>query len=306
MLNYVQTCVRLAVDAGIHLIIPNSTRNRANDPREWNHQALLSTFINMEHFESSIKRQCPNMIIVNTAWDIRSVGMFPEIGAFTASRFGSYLDEEFGRTNITYSAEDPLRISTITLYRWRFEDGPAEELKALFEVRRTELLLVRPNPTLQTIGSTLARHASLQTGFIGIHLRIESDGWHTYEKDAVTYLDKAMHYTSISGIRVLYVSCGDRAGLEKFKADGVARNLTVVTKWDLVVDPTYSTERTSMENLMFDQLAIVDATTLTHSTYFVGTGGSSFSRWVARHREFFAGGQSDLVDEWYWFNKCCW
>jgi hypothetical protein len=126
------------------------------------------------------------------------------------------------------------------------------------------------------------RDAVPKGAFYGAHLRIEKDaesaGWlsnanFTSQTDA--YIDQAVKH----GLSVIYAASGDLEGLEHFKAKGMAHRpaVRVVTKMDLL-------EEGAMDDLTWDQQALVDWEVLQRCSVFGGIVKSSFSFNVAMAR----------------------
>jgi hypothetical protein len=112
-------------------------------------------------------------------------------------------------------------------------------------------------------------------GYMGVHLRTEVDamavGYTSFETQAFSYINEI----SSTALRTVYAASGNETSLELFsqlaaKLDPPAQ---VVTKWDLLSDK----DAAVLNDMTWDQQALVDYLILEKSSKFLGVSDSSFS-----------------------------
>jgi len=146
-------------------------------------------------------------------------------------------------------------------------------------------------------------------GFIGIHLRTESDAistWPNFTTQSTTYLSLIPSLPITSPIKVLYIASGNTTQTDLFTtlAHSLYPSLIIHTKHSLLssitttnlshndrqskdnrANPTKQNDvELSLADLTFDQLALLDYMIVLRSTYFLGVSPSSFSISVAVRR----------------------
>lgn len=164
--------------------------------------------------------------------------------------------------------------------------------------------------------------------FYGAHLRLEKDAvwawdpeeWHFSRMEE--QFQQQFQNLERTGLRVVYVASGNRTVVDLFaeylnrclstvtgdassspaKDDGGrSRNVKVVTKYDLL----QGRDRERLENLTFDQQALVDFLIMFKASAFMGVAHSSFPWTVALRRhelskyEEYANLGSDLLQDEY-------
>lgn len=154
--------------------------------------------------------------------------------------------------------------------------------------------------------------------FYGAHLRLESDALWAWPPEEWRFsrmkdqFEEHFQYLERTGLRTIYVASGNNTVTDMFAeqlSQRLAANpsenkkgeLTVVTKHDLLDGD----DRQQLENMTFDQQALVDFVVLSKSSAFMGVASSSYSWNIALRRhelskypEFGNNGSDLLRDEY--------
>lgn len=171
------------------------------------------------------------------------------------------------------------------------QDTQALAAKVLFELRRQFQLPIDPAKAINP------------DAFYGAHLRLEKDAVWAWDPEEWRYSRMEdqfrEQYRGLMGtdLNVVYVASGDQGVVTLFaeylseriaedytlspEKNGVRnRNVTVVTKYDLLKGD----DRQQLDNLTFDQQALVDFLIMFKASAFMGVAHSSFPWTVALRR----------------------
>ncbi|KAI8918148.1 hypothetical protein DFJ77DRAFT_284632 [Powellomyces hirtus] len=301
--NELQSCVMYALDAGAHILLPKAP-GRRSDSELFSGSYPLAAWFDMTRFKRLMTLHCGNLTIAEDE-DLANITTIvfptPRNHLFRWTSLRGELDGFQQLQEANYSIHQPLALQVDTLFRWEFTTHPVEQLRVMFDI-------TQPNQFLTQLASNVgASLLQVRPGrYLGIHLRIESDavGWHggDWRALAKNFFERALAVSAETGITTWYVSCGDKQRLREFQADGSARNISVLSKWELM----NAEEAAIVEGLLFDQVAVIDGLILTKAALFLGMGRSSFSRMIARDREFTNAGGSETIQAWDHYNVCCW
>ncbi|KAI0890150.1 uncharacterized protein GGS22DRAFT_183497 [Annulohypoxylon maeteangense] len=182
-----------------------------------------------------------------------------------------------------------IRLSWGVLWDWPvFRDGQefAATFGGLLRVREDILDLADTIVTMMRIIATSTKGTETVAGdsFFGVHLRSEADAlsqWPSYENQTKSYLREAASQ-GYQG-RVAYLASGNKTEAEKFGKEALATlQLDVRSKYDLFDKGDEELEK--LEELSWDQQALVDFVVLLNCDYFTGVSPSSFSINVALKR----------------------
>jgi hypothetical protein len=143
------------------------------------------------------------------------------------------------------------------------------------------------NQTLLDISSQMLESPELQHGFIGAHIRAESDWPHSFGNagdQMRVFIEEmeSLQRSSPSDLRTVYVSCGNQSGIQKFREMVTPLGYTVQDKWTLLSGDPETLAR--VDNLMFDEKAAVEYQMLLNADFFVGPVMSSMSSLIAWER----------------------
>jgi GDP-fucose protein O-fucosyltransferase len=314
--NFILTCIRYAIDAGASgLILPKIQRRSEEELSN-----LFSTtfqpfeyFFNEQHFRDSMGKHCPQMVIYNELTDIPNHEQNMEIKEFYPKDLNVDLDGCDGRGVNRHldmfrskfyawlkkrrripTAEEPvsIRFKWATFFEWPiYRDGPE------FATTFGDLLRIRPDiaelaaRTLSELSKfagnpSLPEENKIDVPYLGVHLRTEADSlqmWPDYDMQSDGYLKQA----ELRGLKHAYLACGNASEAHRFA--GKAReelNINVASKTDLLTGEDLK----KLEDLSWDQQALVDFLVLTKSTHFTGCSFSSFTMNVAFKRHLMTGG----------------
>ena len=311
--NFILTCIRYAIDAGAsELILPRIQRRSEEDLANIFTAGFqpFDYFFDEKHFRYAINTHCPQMHIYNKVDDIPNAAKLLKIEEFYPKDLNVDLDGCDGRgvnrhldlfrakfhhwlkTKRWPTAEEPvtIRLKWATFFEWPiYRDGPEfattfgdilrirEDIKDLAAIALAEMsrfVGVEPNPT------------KLEAPFLGVHLRTESDAlgfWPSFDEQSDGYLEQGKK----RGIQYAYLACGDAKEAKRFADKAYNRTqLHVTTKLDLLKGEN----RKRLDDLSWDQQALVDFLMLEKSAHFTGCSFSSFTMNIAFKRHLMTGG----------------
>ncbi|KAI0132914.1 hypothetical protein BJ170DRAFT_700605 [Xylariales sp. AK1849] len=313
--NYIQTCLRYAIEAGASgLVVPRIRKRSDKDLADlFTNYLPLSYMFDEPHFKNAFNTYCPQIALYDNVTDIPNLPLTldrkPRIDEIAPKDYGSrkgcdWKDQNrhtdrFGNafrawvTNATNgtppSKEHPrlIRFKWGVLWDWPiWRDGP--------EFATTFGNVLKFNPHLLRLGKTALKnmHSFAESrggrdgAFLGVHLRTESDSmgfWPVYDTQAKGYLRKAQ----AGGFKAAFLATGNVTEARKFEnqVNEVAQ-VQVLTKRDLLVGKDLE----ALNALTWDQQGLVDFVVLLGSTYFVGAMPSSFSVYMAMKRHLRTGG----------------
>jgi hypothetical protein len=140
--------------------------------------------------------------------------------------------------------------------------------------------IVLSSPSLSSKVNLLNQHRLVPHSFLGAHMCVAADaaaaGWPGYEAQAPFYLADAKRLN----LTTIYLATGSPEHRERFRADAAHEGLSVIVKEDLLDGE----ELAELQNMTWDQQALVDFDVLMHSTSFYGFVRSSFSWSLALRR----------------------
>ncbi|KAI1358158.1 hypothetical protein F5Y08DRAFT_322521 [Xylaria arbuscula] len=309
--NYIQTCIRYALEAGATgLTIPKIRKRSEKDLADLFTDFLPFDYMfDEQHFRDAFNTNCPQITLYNDIKDIPGAGESPKINNITpkdlgnrdgcenmdqnrhTDRFGQSFrkwlkDEKHGHLP---TKEQPrlIRFNWGVLFDWQiYRDGP--EMAATFGgiLKLNDKFLRLGKKTLEKMHE-FARADGVKNGaFLGVHLRTESDAlgfWPHYDVQSEAYLKQAQK----RGYRTAYLATGNLTEADNFIDAAIEMaQMRVVTKMDLLSDE----ELDELESLSWDQQGLIDYVVLLGSEFFLGVQPSSFSIHIAMKRHLRTGG----------------
>ncbi|KAI0854702.1 hypothetical protein F4860DRAFT_498695 [Xylaria cubensis] len=303
--NYIQTCIRYALEAGATgLTIPRIRKRNEKDLADLFTDFLpFSYMFDEQHFRDAFNKNCPQITLYDNVADIPGAGKSPKISNITPKDFGNREScdpwdqnrhtDRFGQTFRRWlknekhghapTKEHPrlIRFNWGVLFDWQiYRDGP--ELAATFGgiLKLNDKFLQLGKKTLEKMHAFARADGSKDGAFLGIHLRTESDAlgfWPHYDSQSEAYMNEAKK----RGYQTAYLATGNQTEAEKFMDAAIEiAQMKVVTKIDLLSDD----ELDELDELSWDQQGLIDYVVLLGSEFFVGVQPSSFSVHVAMKR----------------------
>jgi hypothetical protein len=314
IVSQVKVCLKMAVEAGVGLILPAMPLRDSADLKNFNFlngDAYLTydKWFDADFLTEVMKHACPQMRIVHPDqldtfsvpvkynWNIdiaKAPGYQHFAGYFWSGRpFKDFFDEEFKKLQDLESL-DPNKndtksgITVVTIASqfliFRITDDPTGNDLRLWNDLST-IIRYKEEPR-KIIAQLLSK---LDGPFYGVHFRAESDTiWSSADHQLAVdldALDKAWSVYGKPGAQkpLVYLACGDQSQIEKFVAAGKERGWVVTHKWELAQG---SPETLKMiDELAFDFQGAVDLGIMVRSHFFVGITGSAFSSSVANVRD---------------------
>lgn len=322
--NFILTCLRYAIEAGATGITMPTIQTRSQDRLSElfvGKKLPFAYFFDEEHFRRNLRDACPQISIYDAMddipgferqeaqqqeqkgparqpWDMITPNNFGQRGGCDqrdlnrhVDRFGvrfhdwlSERQEKLSLPPVTASSPKLIRFNwgvqwTYPVYR----DGPefVATFGGLLRFRADILELGR-----QTTAAMEKRARGADGTFLGMHLRTENDalkGWPSFEEQSRAYLTKATGLSPGSP-KYAYLATGNATEAGRLTSLALAEELIVLTKQDLLAGAYNEGLQRSLDELSWDQQALVDFVVLLQAEYFVGVSPSSFSMNVALKR----------------------
>ncbi|KAI1422010.1 hypothetical protein F5Y12DRAFT_661765 [Xylaria sp. FL1777] len=309
--NYIQTCLRYALEAGATgLTVPKIRKRNEKDLADLFTDFLpFSYMFDEQHFRDAFNTYCPQITLYDDAEHIPGAGESPKIDSITpkdlgdrdgcdpaeqnkhTDRFGQsfrrWLNDE--KNGHAPTKENPrlIRFNWGVLFDWPiYRDGP--EMAATFgsTLKLNDKFLRLGKKTLEKMQAFARADGAKGGAFLGIHLRTESDAlgfWPDYHTQSEAYMKQAQK----RGYRTAYLATGNITEADKFIEAAIEMaQMKVVTKMDLLSDADLE----ELEALSWDQQGLIDYVVLLGSEFFLGVQPSSFSIHLAMRRHLKTGG----------------
>lgn len=332
--NSILNCVRYAISAGASLVLPNIALREDED---WNmmepdHDYKLKRhgpgrkgidyMFDKPHFIHSLRQSCPELILI------------PEMEQTSGGRRRALLPESLESNHPTTGLEQPFQWCG-RFYDWvdimiphypqnlpivvdleqSFLSYPTYTDGHLFAHQFGRILKFRPDvrrlatKTLKQLSRYYDLNLNLcasiiPNSFLAIHLRTNNPleeevlgigkrhgdiAYAHYEAQARIYLATAQALN----LSLIYIASGNLSDIRRLTTESAARGLQITHKEDLLKGD----DREELENLRWDQRALVDFLVVTKAQQFLGVGHSSFPWNVAVQRHEFATGKGRLEGE---------
>jgi hypothetical protein len=307
--NFILTCIRYAIEAGASGLIMPRIQRRSEDQLGNLFTASFQPFdyfFDEKHFRTVMGKYCPQIAIPNDIPNadkrIEATEFYPKelngdgdgcdergvnrhLDQFRA-RLGAWLHQSHRYPNATV----PLTIRSrwATFFEWPiYRDGPE------FATTFGDILRIRPD--IQDLAAItldemrnfihgnsegISKRKKLDASYLGVHLRTENDAlgfWPNFDTQTKGYLKEA----GLRGLKHAYIATGDTSEGNRF-GDLADKQLgmKVIGKTDLLKGDDLK----RLNDLSWDQQALVDFLVLTKSTHFTGCSFSSFTMNIAIKR----------------------
>jgi hypothetical protein len=314
--NYIQTCLRYAIEAGASgLVVPKIRKRSEKDLADLFTSYLpLSYMFDEQHFRNAFNTYCPQITLYNNITDIPNYpltrdGKNPLIEEIAPKDFGSrkgcdWKDQNrhtdrFGDTfrtwvgNVSHGTPPSALHPRLIRFRWGvlwdweiWRDGPEFATTFGSVLKFNKDLIHLGKVALKNMQGFAQSQGAPSGEFLGVHLRTENDAmnfWPNYNTQANGYLRKAKE----GGFQAAYLATGNVTEAKKFAQQaGTVANMRVVTKRELLTGKDLE----ALDQLTWDQQGLVDFVVLLGSKYFVGAMPSSFSVFMTIKRHLRTGG----------------
>ena len=306
--NSILTCVRYAMKAGANLVLPRILMREDYAAEKKGNATAMDYMFDMEYFIKSIDHFCPDMRLYGSADEIMkekdivgpislvpgalatadSIGLIPqenwkaayeewlEKQILPGQHVVIEVDRSFLKYPITSDPEDFVNAFGKIL-KFGYDAG---YLATMTLIKLSHAFDIPFDITVPIIPDMFfGAHLSTHNDPLGVSSKIEKVDYQ-YATQSKLLLDLA----DSSNFTAIYASSDMPDDLQTFYIDAEARNMTVVTKFDLLT----GADREALLELTPDQQIMVDFLVLTKATEFGGLGHSSLAWNVALHRHKFA------------------
>jgi hypothetical protein len=282
--NRIQTCLRLAIDAGSGLILPTvSTQRHFDNPIAFSDASVCpDVYWDAAYLEKALKEECPQLPLrrcgdMQEIHDViqgpRRKYMDPNFnkGAFKAFVESTLAENEMGNVSVKH----PVAIGYGDTYI-AYNYTAADEMS----IRKDLFKTLKFNSELLAMGSSILHSPQLQDGFVGVHLRGETD-WPGFFGTRDQQMDLfAQEIEHMQGhLKTVYVSCGDTSAIQAFRERLEPLGYSVHDKWSLVADHPMMLDK--LKDMEFDRAAIVEYQVLVEAKMFLGVWMSTLSLLIA-------------------------
>ncbi|KAE8448694.1 hypothetical protein EG329_008909 [Mollisiaceae sp. DMI_Dod_QoI] len=307
--NSILNCVRYAISAGAGLTLPRVILRDPNDIAHiWERETISFDYIFDEtHFVESLRLSCPQLQLFDDAKEFleeseeQPITLLPEsLMEDTPTGIAhpeGWRGKFYGWLSQERDTDSPVVVNLERSYLkypiYSDLDDFVLDFGKILKFRREARELA--TTVLKNLVSTYDLNGDFGSEiwkgtFFGAHLRTEQDsqkGWPVDQFEYSKYSVQSHYYleqAEVSGLPVIYLASGDVSQLARFTEDAHKYNISVSTKHDLVSGE----DKRLLDNLTFDQQALVDYLVLTKSSEFAGVGHSSFAWNIALWRHQFA------------------
>ncbi|KAF9871343.1 hypothetical protein CkaCkLH20_11264 [Colletotrichum karsti] len=314
-------CVRYAIHGGGAIVVPSMQLRNAKDISDIETEKLvpLDYLLDRQTFITHLTEGCPGMRIYERVEDfphydqragepLELVGdqfepNHPREGLEHPREWRRFFDEWLHKQSVEIRTDAPVHVKigqAFLEYPVR-DDGPAfvheygkilsfrndtRELaaKILYQLKKRFALPIDPTRAINP------------GAYFGAHLRLEKDAIDAWQPDEWRFsrmddqFEEQFQYIERMGLNVVYVASGNQTVVELFdqalrkrsaaKPGAGNRHVSVVTKRDLLQGP----DRKLLDDLTFDQHALIDFLMLFKASAFMGVAHSSFPWTVALRR----------------------
>lgn len=309
----------LAILSGSSIILPSfQSRSSTDLSALWNGKIPFNTFFDEDHFIATLRAACPKMNIykptsnhslpspLHNRYGMPSMrqDLYPDTRDTEKPNTPSAAVKDLQQWLLAQPDHDPKNKTLISVGRTLWEGLDTRSLPAA--VRRDFGSSLRLIPEVRRLAALVTYNLALQhhlhdidprlpyypSSFLGAHLRTEKDaknaGWldgaataHAdFDGQTNAYLSQAIE----KNLKIIYVASGNVSEIARFARKAAdMHNITVVSKSTLLSPFSLA----SLEQLTWDQQALVDYEVLRRSTSLAGYVKSSFAFNIAITRNEF-------------------
>ena len=319
--NQILRCIRYAIQGGAAIVVPSMALRNAKDLSdiETTTEVPLEYLLDRDAFLTHLSEGCPGMNIYEHADDfpfyeqrtrepLAMIGSqfepdHPREGLRHPDKWRQSFDQWLDQQSVQIRADAPIHIKmgqSFLEYPVRDDgdafvrefgkilsfrnDTRALAAKVLYELNERFSLSIDPKKAIN------------EGAFYGAHLRLEEDAIWAWPPEEWRFsrieeqFEEQFQNIERTGLSVVYVASGNQTVVDLFAeslrqrlattSTSEQRNVTVVTKHDLLE----GSDRLELDNLPFDQQALVDFLIMFKASAFMGVAHSSFPWTVALRR----------------------
>lgn len=280
-----QTCVRWAIDAGAsELVVPHVVGRMSNNQVDaFGNLICADEWLDMSYLDEALNANCPRLKIRLCPADFEPGARVIEGGRGwnDLDVSGSYTGSFQGVVSAALKDEgiDVASIRPVEPVVFKYGDSYLgwnySTSGELGTIQKELFKAVNYNTELLGMGDDILRNPKLHNGaFIGVHFRGEADwpsSWGSVEDQMRLYaedMERIRKSEEGSDVSDVYVSCGDKQAIEKFREFLEPRGFNVHDKSSLLEQDSEMLAR--VEALDFDKKAVVDYQLLSNAKYFMG------------------------------------
>lgn len=289
-----QTCVRWAIDAGAtEVVVPHVVGRRADYQvdafggllcsDEWMDVARLGAALGANCPRLRV-RLCPGGADAGPARVVERGREWDELDVLGSRRggFRAVVGSALGEEGLDLASVGPER-PVVLRYGDSYLGWNYSASGELGTIQKELFRAINYEPGLLGMGSEVLRSPKLRGGdFIGVHFRGEADWpshWGSAEDQMRLYaedMERIRGTEEGKDVSDVYVSCGDKEAIERFRQHLAPRGFAVHDKSSLLEDDEEMLAR--VEGLDFDKKAVVDYQLLSNAKYFMGVSCMESSR----------------------------
>lgn len=292
--NRIQTCLRMAIDAGAGAIITSVTARAEDDLLNTGDREICpDAWWNIDSLESDLQRQCPQMKLQFCDANITQATVLkPEFRHYLGpvhkkGTFKTLLQDTVNRSTVKWEEISP-KEQVVVEYGDTYIGWDYSASTEMSSIRKQLFKPLKYNSTLLSLGQQILKSPQLKNGaFIGVHLRGEGDwpsGFGSAHDQMNRYVSEIQSISAQSDEKILtvYVMCGDRDAVQRFRDQLVPLNYTVHDKWSLLSDKPKQLAK--IESVGFDSKGVVEYEVMMKARYWMGISSSSMSALIAYAR----------------------
>jgi hypothetical protein len=311
--NQILKCIRYAIHAGAGLVVPSMALRNAKNLAdiETSTEMGLEYLFDREAFHEHLHNGCPGLLIYEHPEDfpfyqqrqppLNLLGSqfepgYPiQEGLRHTREWRLFFDDWLTQQSMQISSEAPVHVQM----GQSFLEYPVHDDGDAFVAEFGKILSFRKDTRVlaaKIIWELKQRFAlPIDPGdaiypeaYYGAHLRLEQDAIWAWPPDEWRFSRMEEQFNAQfdniqrTGLKVVYVASGNRTVVNLFveSADRRGLRLDVVTKDDLLI----GADRRLLEDMTFDQRALVDFLVMFKASAFMGVAYSSFPWTVALRR----------------------
>ncbi|KAF4625292.1 hypothetical protein G7Y89_g12882 [Cudoniella acicularis] len=264
--NRIQTCFRLAIDAGTGVIMAPVTNRAEEQLMNTNGEALCPEhFWDMEYLQSKLQEHCPQLHVrmCDDRLGIEKT-VIPQYrdynsDSYVLGTFRQYVETSLSDSNISITDINPSD-QVILEFGDGFTAWNYKTSNEIQTIRKALFKTLKFNQDLLNLSSHVLQSPELNNGaFFGLHLRGEDDwpgGFGSADDQKRVYAEEIERIQINDPIKTIYVSCGDQEAIQKFRDMMEPNGYKVHDKWSLLANQPEKFAQ--IEALTFDQKAIVE------------------------------------------------